>query len=95
MGMGDSVRAVRETGRRVDMVTIQEQEEHLEKIRKLAKQFAVDENQIIYPVPYPVYLTPDEIDIIKRALACHLVVITLDLKDRRGEETNGTTDENI
>lgn len=66
------------------MVTIQEQRVHVRKIKRLAKRIKEyeDSDSSKYEC---LYLSKDDLDTIKRALACHMAVITLDIKKQEGK----------
>ena len=65
-------------------VTPEEQREHLKKIDKLASRMSKTDGRAFA-------LFEEEIEIVQRALACHMAVITLDLK----RQENGPDENNM
>lgn len=63
-------------------VTIESQKAHIEKIKALIEKITEYEKSGISKFE-SIYLSRDDLDVIERALACHMCVITFDV----GEDT--------
>lgn len=63
------------------MITIEEQKELIEKQKKLSKEIQeyLDNEEYKYEA---MYLVKEDYELIQRALACHMAVVTLDMKKR-------------
>lgn len=63
------------------MITIEEQKELVEKQKELAKRIKgyLDSKGYMYDA---MYLGKEDLELIQRALACHMAVVTLDMKKR-------------
>lgn len=72
----------------MERVTIEEQEKHLDKIDKLAKRIKDYESSPVSNFE-ALYLDKEELDTIKRALACHMAVIVLDMKKHKEDKADG------
>ena len=60
-------------------VTRESQKAHIEKIKALCEKIADYKNSNISKFE-SIYLSDDDLDVIERALACHMCVITLDME---------------
>jgi uncharacterized protein YoaH (UPF0181 family) len=62
--------------------TIEEQGAHLEKLKALGEKIHEYESSGMNKYE-AIYFGSEELDTIKRAVACHMAVITLDMKNRK------------
>lgn len=67
--------------RGVKMITIEEQKEFIKKQKELAERIQeyLDNKGYMYDA---MYLGKEDYELIQRALACHMAVVTLDMKRR-------------
>lgn len=63
------------------MITIEEQKELIEKQKELAKKIQEYLDDKGY-MDEAMYLDKEDYELIQRALACHMAVVTLDMKKR-------------
>lgn len=60
-------------------VTRESQEAHVEKIKALIEKITEYKNSDVSKFE-SIYLSDDDLDVIERALACHMCVIALDIE---------------